>query len=184
MIIDSDPVSRAAIQQALQAHDLSEHCVLVDCMQDDAQAKTTYFCVGGLPSGLEIKDSDHFTPPFRIGTLLDRVRRYTVDGGTSKAAPLVMGPYTLDPVNNVLTREEGEPIRLTDKESHMLSFLAARKGAFVDRRALLDEVWGYAENVETHTLETHIYRLRQKIEDDPANPSFLITEEQGYRLVF
>ena len=78
----------------------------------------------------------------------------------------------------------GGTIRLTDKEVHILSFLAVQEGASVLRETLLEEVWGYARSVETHTLETHLYRLRQKIEDDPSRPALLMTDEKGYRLVF
>ena len=79
-------------------------------------------------------------------------------------------------------REGREAVQLTEKERDLLLALHRRGGAIVTRRELLDEVWGYGDGIETHTLETHIYRLRQKIEDDPANPVHLMTEEPGYRL--
>ena len=72
-------------------------------------------------------------------------------------------------------------MRLTDKEAAILSHLLAADGV-VGRDELLAGVWGYGEGVDTHTVETHVYRLRQKIEDDPAQASVLLTEAGGYRL--
>jgi DNA-binding response OmpR family regulator len=73
-------------------------------------------------------------------------------------------------------------VRLTDKESNILKFLYRAGGKPVPRQILLNEVWGYNSAVTTHTLETHIYRLRQKIEPDPTNARLLLTEGGGYRL--
>ena len=73
-------------------------------------------------------------------------------------------------------------IRLTEKESAILKYLYRAGGRPVGRQVLLNEVWGYNSAVTTHTLETHIYRLRQKIEPDPANARLLLTEGGGYRL--
>lgn len=95
---------------------------------------------------------------------------------------IVIGAYTLDTYNHILSGEPGET-RLTEKESAILSCLHRAGGSIVARQTLLDEVWGYAQNVETHTLETHIYRLRQKIESDPSSPQILKTEDEGYSLV-
>lgn len=92
-----------------------------------------------------------------------------------------IGAYTLDTYNHILSCE-GNETRLTEKESAILSCLYKAGGNIVGRQLLLDEVWGYAQNVETHTLETHIYRLRQKIESDPSKPQILKTEEDGYSL--
>jgi DNA-binding response OmpR family regulator len=73
-------------------------------------------------------------------------------------------------------------IRLTEKEAAILKFLYRAGTRAVARQVLLNEVWGYNAAVTTHTLETHIYRLRQKIEPDPANARLLVTEGGGYRL--
>lgn len=183
VIIDDDTISAKAIRQALQGYGTAAQCDVVEKIAK-LQPGAVYICVGDAPhKALGVKDSDHFSRPLRIGALLDRVRRYVRLSETAgQATPVAIGPYTLDLVHNLLNADSTAPIRLTDKESHMLAFLAAAKGAFVERKALLEEVWGYAENVETHTLETHIYRLRQKIEKDPSNPALLMTEDQGYRL--
>ena len=72
--------------------------------------------------------------------------------------------------------------RLTEKETSILKFLYRSGATVVGRDTLLGEVWGYNAGVTTHTLETHVYRLRQKIEDDPSNAELLVTEPGGYRL--
>jgi DNA-binding response OmpR family regulator len=73
-------------------------------------------------------------------------------------------------------------IRLTDKETGILKFLFRAGGQATSRQRLLHEVWGYNSAVTTHTLETHIYRLRQKIEAIPAVPTLLLTTDGGYKL--
>ena len=180
-IIDHDPTSKTAIRAALQSQNLLERC---DLVETTAQAEHASICLwvgeNAPPEALSIKESDQFTWPFRIGRLLDRVRKYAE---TKQIEPIAIGPYALDSAHNTLNSADKASIRLTDKEAHMLSFMAQHKGSSVDRQTLLDEVWGYAKNVETHTLETHIYRLRQKIEQDPSKPNLLITDDQGYRLV-
>lgn len=115
---------------------------------------------------------------FRVGAFLDRLR--AVPEGP---AVLTFGPFTLVTADAELQREGAATLRLTEKERDILVALHAAAGAVVERGALLRAVWGYVAAVETHTLETHIYRLRQKIEDDPARPVLLVTEESGYRLV-
>jgi DNA-binding response OmpR family regulator len=76
---------------------------------------------------------------------------------------------------------KGKKIRLTDKETNILKYLYRAGGKVVSREELLTEVWGYNAGVTTHTLETHVYRLRQKIEPDPS-ARLLMTEAGGYRL--
>ena len=73
-------------------------------------------------------------------------------------------------------------LQLTDKEAAILRYLYRAGGKTVLRQVLLNEVWGYNSAMTTHTLETHIYRLRQKIELDPSKPQLLLTESGGYRL--
>ena len=127
-------------------------------------------------------DLAQFASPVRLGVVLDYIagllrapkQRFYAIGSSS---------YTLDTQNHVLECEESEPIRLTEKEAALLVVLAQAEGRAVERQAVLKAVWDYAESVETHTLETHIYRLRQKIEVDPAAPAILVTDGDGYRLV-
>ncbi|MEM9371553.1 MAG: winged helix-turn-helix domain-containing protein, partial [Pseudomonadota bacterium] len=93
-----------------------------------------------------------------------------------------IGDYSFRPGAKMLTDENEKRIRLTEKETNILKFLYRAGGRTVERDVLLREVWGYNAGVTTHTLETHIYRLRQKIEPDPSNARILLTETGGYRL--
>lgn len=119
--------------------------------------------------------------PCRIGAVLKAVRAALAQARRGEG--VAVGPYTLFPDEAVLVPGDGgAPVRLTDRERDTLAALARAPDRRLDRKALLESVWGYAQGVETHTVETHIYRLRQKIESDPANPSVLLTDGQGYRL--
>jgi hypothetical protein len=88
----------------------------------------------------------------------------------------------LAPPLNLPNMEADLGIRLTEKEAAILSRLMQAEGAIISKAALLSDVWGYGPNVSTRTLETHIHRLRRKIESDPKRPRRLLTEEGGYRL--
>ncbi|MDP8917204.1 MAG: response regulator transcription factor [Pseudomonadota bacterium] len=131
--------------------------------------------------GLEAGANDYVTKPFRFGVLLARIRAQLRSHEQSEAAVFRIGPYEFRPANKLLIDGRQKKIRLTDKETNILKYLY-RKGAPVAREELLTEVWGYNAGVTTHTLETHVYRLRQKIEPDPARASILLTEAGGYRL--
>lgn len=121
-------------------------------------------------------------PPLRMGILIDRIHAHlNAANHFRKAERIAIGPYILMPEQNLLTGESGT-IRITERECDILVRLAEANGSAIDRQTLLSELWGYVEETETHTLETHIYRLRQKIEADPANPRYLLTVETGYRL--
>jgi DNA-binding response OmpR family regulator len=101
----------------------------------------------------------------------------------SDEAVLTIGPYTFRPSAKLLTDDGGRrKVRLTEKEAAILKFLY-RAGRVIGRDTLLGEVWGYNAAVTTHTLETHVYRLRQKIERDPTHAEILVTEPGGYRLL-
>jgi len=134
--------------------------------------------------GLDAGANDYITKPFRLGVLLARLRAHIRQHERSDDAIFTLGPYTFQPSNKMLVNNEDEKkIRLTDKETAILKFLYRAGDKVVSRDVLLDEVWGYNAGVTTHTLETHVYRLRQKIEADPSNAILLVTEPGGYRLV-
>jgi DNA-binding response OmpR family regulator len=131
-------------------------------------------------AGLESGANDYIAKPFRIGVLVARLRTHLRQHEHSDAATLRIGPYSFQPGAKQLVNGRTR-IRLTEKEVAILKFLY-RAGGVISREVLLNEVWGYASGVSTHTLETHIYRLRQKIEPDPAHARLLVTEPGGYRL--
>lgn len=132
--------------------------------------------------GLDAGANDYVAKPFRASELLARLRAQLRIFERSEQAVFPVGPYTFQPAKKLLQDTvKNRRIRLTDKETAVLKFLY-RSDIAVDRQILMQEVWGYNAAVKTHTLETHIYRLRQKIEPDPANPSLLVTEGGGYRL--
>ena len=134
--------------------------------------------------GLDAGANDYVTKPFRLGVLLARLRAHIRQHERSDDAVFVIGPYSFQPANKLLVDTATQKkVRLTDKETAILKYLYRAGERVVARDVLLDEVWGYNANVTTHTLETHVYRLRQKIEIDPSNARILVTETGGYRLV-
>ena len=133
--------------------------------------------------GLESGANDYVTKPFRFAVLLARIRAHLRQHEASDDATFEIGGYTFKPGSKLLLDARGAKLRLTEKETAILRFLYRAGQASVSRETLLQEVWGYNSGVTTHTLETHIYRLRQKIELDAATPSILVTESGGYKLV-
>jgi len=133
--------------------------------------------------GLEAGANDYVTKPFRFAVLLARVRAQLRQHEQSEDAVFTIGPYSFRPSAKVLLDEKGSKVRLTEKETAILKFLYRAGEKVIGRDVLLHEVWGYNSGVTTHTLETHIYRLRQKIERDPSNAELLVTESGGYKLV-
>jgi DNA-binding response OmpR family regulator len=133
--------------------------------------------------GLDAGANDYVTKPFRFPVLLARIRAQLRQHEQSEDAVFQLGPYTFKPAMKLLETEDQKKVRLTEKETNILKFLYRAQSSVVARDVLLHEVWGYNAGVTTHTLETHIYRLRQKIEPDPSNARLLVTESGGYRLV-
>jgi DNA-binding response OmpR family regulator len=132
--------------------------------------------------GLDAGANDYVTKPFKFSVLLARIRAQLRQHAASEDAVFKIGPYEFRPAQKLLIDAKAKKIRLTDKESNILKYLYRAGGKAVSREELLTEVWGYNAGVTTHTLETHVYRLRQKIEPDPANARILLTEAGGYRL--
>jgi DNA-binding response OmpR family regulator len=133
--------------------------------------------------GLDAGANDYITKPFRLGVLLARIRAHIRQHERSDDALFTIGPYSFQPSAKLLVHgESAGKVHLTDKETAILKYLLRTGDQVVSRDILLDEVWGYNAGVTTHTLETHVYRLRQKIEEDPSKAVLLTTEPGGYRL--
>ncbi len=133
--------------------------------------------------GLDAGANDYVTKPFKFAVLLARIRAQLRQHEQSEDAVFTIGRYSFKPASKLLIDERGSKVRLTEKETSILKYLYRAGEKVVSRDVLLHEVWGYNAGVTTHTLETHIYRLRQKIEKDPSNAELLVTESGGYKLL-
>jgi DNA-binding response OmpR family regulator len=198
LIIEPDETGRVLLEKLLADYRLSESCRVVAQAPSPQNAGPAILRIvsednDSQPDVSGLQPRDIFYKPVRAGALLDRISVHMQapkDGyGSLEPADLpAIGPYRLDAVRDRLIvmpkkGQTAEPvIRLTEKESRILALLSENRGKSVDRQTLLDQIWAYADTVETHTLETHIYRLRQKIEHNPATPEILLTDGQGYRL--
>jgi len=132
--------------------------------------------------GLDAGADDYVAKPFKFAVLLARIRAQLRSHEQSENAVFHIGPYEFRPAQKLLVDEAKRKVRLTEKETNILKYLYRAGGKPVGREELLTEVWGYNAGVTTHTLETHIYRLRQKIEPDATSAKLLVTEAGGYRL--
>ena len=132
--------------------------------------------------GLDSGANDYITKPVRLGVLMARLRAQLRQFELSDDAIFTIGPYSFKPAAKMLTTETNKKIHLTEKETAILKYLYRVGDRAVPRDTLLGEVWGYNAGVTTHTLETHIYRLRQKVEPVQGENAILITEPGGYRL--
>lgn len=132
--------------------------------------------------GLESGANDYVVKPFKFAVLLARIRAQLRSHEQSEDAVYTIGPFSFRPAGKLLLDAKGTKIRLTEKETAILKFLYRAGDRVVTRDILLQEVWGYNSGVTTHTLETHVYRLRQKIEVEPTRAQLLVTEAGGYKL--
>jgi len=135
-----------------------------------------------IPDDQNHKADEYIIKPFRYLVLLKSIETQLNKFRKSENSQYSIGNYIFKPNSKILESNKNNTIRLTEKENNILKFLYKNLGNVIRRETLLHEVWGYNSKVTTHTLETHIYRLRQKIEDDPSNACFLITEPGGYKL--
>jgi DNA-binding response OmpR family regulator len=212
LIVSDDPAFAATLAEQLAAEDgfapalaglaedvpaaVAGHApdlILIDSSEElcrhlrDAGSALPIVMLGGSAdeaASLAAGADEHVARPLRLGPLLARLRARIEDSRKRQEADLVIGPYLFRPRLKLLTgRADGRRIRLTEKETAMLLFLMKGADRPAPRDTLLDAIWGYNSGVTTHTLETHVYRLRRKIEADPANAAILVTEPGGYRLV-
>ena len=123
--------------------------------------------------------------PFKMSRLTDEIDVLLAERGDKLMAPIRIGKYFfLEDESLLVGADESKKIRLTEKETAILKKLSAANGESVSRKILLEEVWGYKTGINSHTLETHIYRLRKKIEELGSGSSFLKTSRDGYKLLF
>lgn len=120
--------------------------------------------------------------PVRLAELVVRLNALLAAFEASPEAGISLGGHIFHPASRLMLTPAGTRIRLTEKEAAILLYLHRAAGRPVSRAELLGEVWGYSSAVATHTLETHVYRLRRKIEPAPEVARMLVTEEGGYRL--
>lgn len=138
---------------------------------------------GEVVRALDAGANDYVARPFRFAELSARLRAQIREHDTSEDAVLLIGPYHFRPGARILHEPVGNvQIRLTQKEVTILKCLYRASGRPVSRQTLLQEVWGYSSAARTHTVETHIYRLRRKIEPDPAHPTVIVNDGGGYVL--
>lgn len=127
--------------------------------------------------------NDRIAKPFRLTALMARIRTHLRQVERPDDVTFAVGPYRFRPAAKLLVDPAcNREVHLTDKETAIVDYLCRAGDRPVARATLLDEVWGYNADVTTHTLETHVYRLRRKIEPQPEAPAILLTEAGGYRL--
>ena len=159
-----------------QLRQAAVHVPIVMLTAADSEADTV--------QGLDAGANDYVTKPFRLSVLLARLRAHLRQSEHSDDAIFTIGPYIFRPGAKLMTDASGrKKVRLTEKETAILKYLYHAGDRVIGRDTLLGEVWGYNAGVTTHTLETHVYRLRQKIERDPTKAEILVTEPGGYRLL-
>jgi len=188
ILLDAGAADAAGGQICRRLRDAGVSAPLILLTVDDSEAAT----IAGLDAGA----TDYVVKPFKLGVLLARIRAHIRQFEHSDDAVLEIGPFAFSPGAKTLVRQDdagaavGAPLRLTDKEAQILKYLYMHahdvgeggEDGVVSREKLLGEVWGYNAGVTTHTLETHVYRLRQKMERDPSHAELLVTEPGGYRL--
>ena len=136
-------------------------------------------------AALDAGANDYVLKPFKINVLVAKIRSNIRQFEQSEFAILRFGRFSFKPGDKILLNNSSkEEVRLTDKETAIIKLLYLSGGEVVTRATLLEEVWGYNTTLTTHTLETHIYRIRQKVGNASSGQDFIATESEGYRMQF
>lgn len=160
LLVDAAPAEASSLCADLRGQGCAQPLLLLGLAAEQARA---------------LGADDGLAKPFRFGDLMRRLEL------AAAREFIAIGPFRLDPNAREMTDLAGRRLRLTEKEAAMLLFLARAGAQVVAREALLGEVWGYSGDATTHTVETHIYRLRRKLTENGA-ADLLVTEAGGYRL--
>ena len=187
VVIDSDDVSCAALKAVLENHDAYRGKIAV-CNPEGIKSLDNLdsaIILGEISDEPEFQHIVRLAKPVRVGAVFDSIEKVLKKRGSkANKKEIILGPWRLDVAHSTLYQhaDQKKSVRLTEKENELLQLLYKHSGQSVSREDMLKAIWGYVDGVETHTLETHIYRLRQKIEEDPAEPKILLTSNTGYIL--
>ena len=174
IVMDLHPLNNDSLEACRVTYAQNVKCPILLLTERDEISSTVF--------GQGARASDYIIKPFKFPILLARMNIQLRMYEKSYDSAFTLGPYTFHPAMKILKTHDNNEIQLTEKETDILKFLYHTVEDVVPRDILLHEVWGYNNSVTTHTLETHIYRLRQKIERNPSVAELLVTEDGGYRL--
>ena len=174
IVIDLHPLNNEGLEACRLTYAQNVKCPILLLTERNEISRTVF--------GQDTRASDFILKPFKFPILLARINIQLRKYEKSYDSAFTLGPYTFYPAIKILKTHDNNEIQLTEKETDILKFLYHTVEDVVPRNILLHEVWGYNNSVTTHTLETHIYRLRQKIERNPGAAELLVTESGGYRL--
>ena len=174
IVIDLHPLNNEGLEACRLTYAQNVKCPILLLTERNEISRTVF--------GQDTRASDFILKPFKFPILLARINIQLRKYEKSYDSALTLGPYIFHPAMKILKTDDNNEIQLTEKETDILKFLYHTVEDVVPRDILLHEVWGYNNSVTTHTLETHIYRLRQKIERNPGAAELLVTESGGYRL--
>jgi len=174
IVLDLHPRNNDSLESCHLTYAQGVKCPILLLTERDEASNTVF--------GQDARASDYIIKPFKFQILLARINIQLCKYEKSNQSTFTLGPYTFHPTMKILKTHDNNEINLTEKETDILMFLYHTVKDVVPRDILLHEIWGYNNSITTHTLETHIYRLRQKIERNPSMAELLVTERGGYRL--
>ncbi len=179
VITTDNQILKRNLKMLIPHYGLEDTCAIYSSADNQTADDRYVIYVGDTPP-TDLQITQHIKTPIRVGKIIDILKSKQKEELANQQYNIAT--YNLSSANNILTISEDNQIRLTDIEAQILIILAQTKTNSTSKETLLQKVWGYRPDLNTHTVETHIYRLRQKIEKDPASPTILLTTDQGYAL--